>query len=78
MDVVIPAGGNDGKRPQLRLMTADLDGKVRFTSPVSIPNKPIPWTVDFQLPQSVRIGEELIVDIVLTNQLTNCSQVCIN
>jgi hypothetical protein len=71
MDLVVASGSD----PQLTLLTVDRNGRVRQSSPVTIPIKPVDWTIDFQLPESVRVGEELVVDVTLTNRFQNCSQV---
>lgn len=71
LDLVV-ANGVD---PQLTLLTVDQNGRVRQSSPVAIPIKPVDWTIDFQLPEQVRVGEELVVDVALTNGFNNCSQV---
>lgn len=65
----------NGSQPQLTLLTVDPDGRVRQSSPTLIPIKPVDWTIDFQLPERVRVGEELVVDVALTNRFHNCSQV---
>ncbi|XP_046454359.1 C3 and PZP-like alpha-2-macroglobulin domain-containing protein 8 isoform X2 [Daphnia pulex] len=70
MDLVVASGSD----PQLTLLTVDRNGRVRQSSPVTIPIKPVDWTIDFQLPESVRVGEELVVDVTLTNRFQNCSQ----
>ena len=71
MDLVV-ANGSD---PQLTLLTVDRNGRIRQSSPVTIPIKAVGWTIDFQLPERIRVGEELVVDVTLTNLLKNCSQV---
>ncbi|XP_057381255.1 uncharacterized protein LOC130703811 [Daphnia carinata] len=70
LDLVV-ANGVD---PQLTLLTVDQNGRVRQSNPVAIPIKPIDWTIDFQLPERVRVGEEVVVDVALTNRFNNCSQ----
>ena len=72
MDLVVANGSSD---PQLTLLTVDPNGRVRQSSPVAIPIKPVDWAIDFQLPERVRVGEELVVDVALTNRFHNCSQV---
>ena len=61
----------------LTLISIDNEGRLRRSNRIKVPiKKAVPWSIDFALPQSVRLGEELIVDIVLTNQFhANCSQV---
>lgn len=71
LDLVV-ANGVD---PQLTLLTVDQNGRVHESNAVAIPIKPIDWTIDFQLPERVRVGEELVVDVALTNRFNNCSQV---
>ena len=66
---------NGSSDPQLTLLTVDPNGRVRQSSPVAIPIKPVDWAIDFQLPERVRVGEELVVDVALTNRFHNCSQV---
>ena len=65
----------NGLEPQLTLLTVDPNGRVRQSSPTAIPIKPVDWAIDFQLPERVRVGEELVVDVGLTNRFQNCSQV---
>lgn len=74
MDLVVGSGPN----PQLTVLTIDPDGRIRTSIPTAIPIKPVDWTIDFQLPERVRVGEELVVDVALTNGLHNCSQVRAN
>jgi hypothetical protein len=71
MDLVV----TNGSDPQLTLLSVDRNGRVRQSSLVTIPIKPVDWAIDFQLPERVRVGEELIVDVTLTNRFKNCSQV---
>lgn len=71
LDLVV-ANGSDA---QLTLVTVDPDGQVRQSNPTVIPIKPVDWSIDFQLPERVRVGEELVVDVALTNRFHNCSQV---
>ena len=65
-----------GSNPELKLLTVDADAKMRTSKPLVVPRPAtVPWQIDFQLPASIRIGEELVIDITLKNHLLNCSQV---
>lgn len=33
------------------------------------------WTIDFELPASARVSEEVVVDVAVSNRQRNCSQV---
>ena len=79
MNIIVPvvAWDDDGfqHQPVLRLVTVEPNGKMSNSRAELLTAKRIPWTVSFDLPPSVRVGEELIVDVTITNQMTNCSQV---
>ena len=65
-----------GSNPELKLLTVDADAKMRTSKPLAVPlPATVPCQIDFQLPASIRIGEELVIDITLKNHLLNCSQV---
>ena len=71
----IQVAGEREQDPVLRLLTVEPNGKMSSSRAQRLTAKRIPWTVHFDLPPSVRIAEELIVDVTLTNQMLNCSQV---
>ena len=79
MNIAVPAvaWNDDGSehQPVLRLVTVEPNGKMSNSRPELLSTKTIPWTINFDLPPTVRIGEELIVDVTVTNQMMNCSQV---
>ena len=78
MELVVGRSRNkvDKSSPVLTLLSIDEEGRVRRSTSTKLPIKTAPWSVDFALPQSVRVAEELIVDVTLTNHFhANCSQV---
>ena len=81
MNIAIPAvawngdGSEQQQQPILRLVTVEPNGKISNSRALPLTAKRIPWSVSFDLPPSVRVGEELIVDVTITNHMINCSQV---
>lgn len=88
LETAIPAD-RAVKRPELRVLTVGPDGQVRMSGPTAVPLlrwasgvSSAPWSIDFQLPETVREGEEMVVAVTLANELEtlsngigNCSQV---
>ena len=68
MEPEVDRCGVDGTRP-----TREQLAWPRPLSPSVV--RPAPWSVDFELPASVRVGEEVVVDVHLRNGQSNCSQV---
>jgi len=74
LNVAVPRAGV--ATPYLRLATVDATGRLGLSQPLSLSVvRPAPWSVDFELPASVRVGEEVVVDVHLRNGQSNCSQV---
>lgn len=66
----MPGGGG-----QLALLSVDAAGRVRRSAPLKLAPALADWSIDFQLPASARVGEEVVVDVAIVNRFRNCSQV---
>ena len=79
LEATLPAA-DTRRRSQLAVLTVSPDGRVRRSVPTAVESTDVaPWSIDFQLPETVRLGEEMVVDVTLASQQAlnglNCSQV---
>lgn len=73
---LVPVSVPSSQSPlQLQALTVDAEGRMRVSQSLPLDEPFIPWQIDFQLPSSMRVAEQLIVDVTLVNHLHNCSQV---